>query len=131
MHPKKLRVLVAEGGAGETAEVVRKLFHDAATGLELTVVATMATLIPTIKVVDSEIILLDLEFCRRIMSRSGRWRDNPWPTSAIAFAPDAGAADQRLFARIAGRSRGWLELPLPAKTVQPDDAGADCARDSG
>jgi diguanylate cyclase (GGDEF)-like protein len=61
MSQKKLRVLLAESGDGETAEILRGLFADSEGGLDLAVVATIATLIPTIRVVDPEIILLDLE----------------------------------------------------------------------
>ena len=60
MTQKKLRVLLAEGGDGETAEVLRALFAESEAGLELAVVATVATLIPTIRIVDPELILLDL-----------------------------------------------------------------------
>jgi diguanylate cyclase (GGDEF)-like protein len=61
MSHKKLRVLLAESGDGGTAEILRGLFTDSEGGLELAVVGTIATLIPTIRVVDPEIILLDLE----------------------------------------------------------------------
>jgi diguanylate cyclase (GGDEF)-like protein len=60
MTQKKLRVLLAESGDGETAEALRALFAESEGGLELAVVATVATLIPTIRIVDPELILLDL-----------------------------------------------------------------------
>jgi diguanylate cyclase (GGDEF)-like protein len=60
MNQKKLRILLAEDSSGETAETLRALFADSGVGLELTVVSTLATLIPTVKVADPEIILLDL-----------------------------------------------------------------------
>jgi diguanylate cyclase (GGDEF)-like protein len=65
MTQKKLRILLAEGGDGETAETLRALFAESEGGLELAVVATVATLIPTIRVVDPEIILLDLALSLR------------------------------------------------------------------
>jgi diguanylate cyclase (GGDEF)-like protein len=65
MTQKKLRILLAESGEGETAEILRALFAESAGGLELAVVATVATLIPTIRVVDPEIILLDLALSLR------------------------------------------------------------------
>ena len=65
MTQKKLRILLAESAEGETAETLRALFADSAGGLELAVVATVATLIPTIRVVDPEIILLDLALSLR------------------------------------------------------------------
>ena len=65
MTKKKLRVLLAEGGDGETAENLRALFAESDGELELAVVGTVATLIPTIRVVDPEIILLDLALSLR------------------------------------------------------------------
>src|SRR5256885_1941889 len=59
MVQKKLRILLAEAEPSETAETLRTLFPDAVGGLDLTVVSTMATLVPTAKIVDPEIILLD------------------------------------------------------------------------
>jgi diguanylate cyclase (GGDEF)-like protein len=60
MLQKKLRVLLAEGNPGEAAEALRGLYSDPDMGLELTIVSTVSTLLPTIKVVDPEVILLDL-----------------------------------------------------------------------
>jgi diguanylate cyclase (GGDEF)-like protein len=65
MTQKKIRILLAGDDACETAETVRGLFPDSAGGLDLTVVSTMATLIPTIKTVDPELILLDLALSLR------------------------------------------------------------------
>src|ERR1700687_1647203 len=65
MIQKKLRILLAEGNPSETAETLRVLFPESAGGLALTVVSSLATLIPTVKVVDPEIILLDLTLSLR------------------------------------------------------------------
>lgn len=65
MVQKKLRILLAESEPSETADTLQQLFPDSSGGLDLTVVSTMATLIPTVKVVDPEIILLDLELSMR------------------------------------------------------------------
>src|SRR5215475_13747417 len=65
MVQKKLRILLAETEPSETADTLRTLFPDSSGGLDLTVVSTMATLVPTVKLVDPEIILLDLELSMR------------------------------------------------------------------
>jgi diguanylate cyclase (GGDEF)-like protein len=57
---RKVRILLAEDDAQETADTLGMLFPGATGGLDLTVVSTMATLIPTVKMVDPELILLDL-----------------------------------------------------------------------
>jgi diguanylate cyclase (GGDEF)-like protein len=60
MTHKKLRVLLAEGGNGEAIQSLRALFPETGGGLDLTTVSTITTLIPTIKVVDPEVLILDL-----------------------------------------------------------------------
>jgi len=65
MAQKKLRILLAENSDGDTAETLRALFGGAEDGLELAVVSTIATLIPTVRMVDPEIILLDLALSLR------------------------------------------------------------------
>jgi diguanylate cyclase (GGDEF)-like protein len=60
MTRRRLRLLLAEGTPGETAAVLHELYEGTDPGLDLTVVSTIATLLPTIKVVDPEVILLDL-----------------------------------------------------------------------
>jgi diguanylate cyclase (GGDEF)-like protein len=61
MTQKKVRILLAEDDCAETVDTLGALFPDSTGGLDLTVVSTMATLIPTVKMVDPELMLLDLE----------------------------------------------------------------------
>jgi|SRR5580704_7679950 hypothetical protein len=51
MTQKKIRILLAEDNCAETVENLNALFPDATGGWDLTVVSTMATLIPTVKTV--------------------------------------------------------------------------------
>src|SRR2546423_2038535 len=60
MSARRLRVLLAEVGASETAAALRALYPEPDSALELTIVSSVATLLPTIKVVDPEVILVDL-----------------------------------------------------------------------
>src|SRR5216684_3777088 len=60
MTQRRLRLLLAEGSSGEAAAALHDLYAGSDPGLDLTVVSTIATLLPTIKVVDPEVILLDL-----------------------------------------------------------------------
>src|SRR5216683_1635656 len=60
MTQRRLRLLLAEGSSGEAAAALHELYAGSDPGLDLTVVSTIATLLPTIKVVDPEVILLDL-----------------------------------------------------------------------
>jgi diguanylate cyclase (GGDEF)-like protein len=61
MMQKKGRILLAEDDSQETVATLGALFPDGTGGLDLTMVSTIATLIPTVKMVDPELILLDLE----------------------------------------------------------------------
>jgi DNA-binding NtrC family response regulator len=65
MTRRRLRLLLAEGSAGEVAAALHALYVGNDPGLDLTVVSTIATLLPTIKIVDPEVILLDLELSLR------------------------------------------------------------------
>ena len=60
MTPRRLRLLLAEGSSGETAAALHALYAGNDPSLDLTVVSTVATLLATIKVVEPEVILLDL-----------------------------------------------------------------------
>ena len=60
MTQRRLRLLLAEGNSGEAAAALHALYSENNPGLDLTVVSTVATLLATIKVVDPEVILLDL-----------------------------------------------------------------------
>jgi two-component system, cell cycle response regulator len=60
MTQRRLRLLLAEGSSGEAARALHALYAGTDPGLDLIVVSTVATLLATIKVVDPEVILLDL-----------------------------------------------------------------------
>jgi two-component system cell cycle response regulator len=64
MTERNLRILLAEGPSGEAAATLRELFPDNENRLDLTMVPTVSTLLPTIQVVNPEIILLDLALAR-------------------------------------------------------------------
>jgi diguanylate cyclase (GGDEF)-like protein len=60
MTVKSLRILLAEDDPGAMASSLRVLYPESRGELELTIVTTVATLFPTIAVVNPEVILLDL-----------------------------------------------------------------------
>jgi diguanylate cyclase (GGDEF)-like protein len=60
MSDKTLRILLAESDPSEAIKAVRALYAGADTGLQLTVVSTIATLLSSLKVAHPEVILLDL-----------------------------------------------------------------------
>ena len=64
MTERNLRLLLAEGRSGEAAASLRVLFPENQNNLDLTIVSTISTLMPTIHVVNPEVILLDLSLAR-------------------------------------------------------------------
>jgi diguanylate cyclase (GGDEF)-like protein len=71
MDNKRVRVLLAERERSEVSQGLRTLYPEGAGGLDLTIVSTISTLIPTLNVVDPEVLLLDLSLlqpdCREVV----------------------------------------------------------------
>jgi diguanylate cyclase (GGDEF)-like protein len=64
MSEKKLRIMLAEGHPGETAEALRALYPDGQNGLQLTNVSSVSTLIATLEIANPEVIILDLSLAQ-------------------------------------------------------------------
>jgi two-component system, cell cycle response regulator len=62
-QPKTIRILLAGDATGAAAQALRALYAAPEHALELTAVSSVTTLIPTLVVVDPEVILLDLAVC--------------------------------------------------------------------
>jgi len=108
MTQKKVRILLAEDDSAETVDILAALFPNSTGGLDLTVVSTMATLIPTVKVVDPELILLDLE-----LSLSN-------PLDAVHLVhrsapgiPPVAASDSWLLGRFTVKESKFRPRPIP------------------
>lgn len=60
LHNRKLRVLMAEPDPPQVSKLLRSLFPDDESTLQLTLVSTVSVLLPTIQLVGPEILFLDL-----------------------------------------------------------------------
>src|SRR5215470_14890099 len=60
IYGKKLRVLMAESEPQRVCKMLRSLFPDEESSLQLTMVSTISILLPTIQLVGPEILFLDL-----------------------------------------------------------------------
>jgi len=80
MTEKKLRVLLAESGPGAATAALRALFPEEQKRLDLTVVSAISTLLPTIHVVNPEVILLDLSLVHSDAPDVVRWVHRSAPT---------------------------------------------------
>jgi diguanylate cyclase (GGDEF)-like protein len=98
-HAKKLRVLVAESGNGEIAQLLASLFSAGTDSLELTCVSTEVVLVPTIRLVAPEVIFLDLALFPTeplVALRDLRRVAANIPLIMLASAADKGIAEQCL-----------------------------------
>jgi diguanylate cyclase (GGDEF)-like protein len=59
-HGKRLRVLIAESDPPCVSKMLRSLFPDEESSLQLTMVSTISILLPTIQLVGPEVLFLDL-----------------------------------------------------------------------
>ena len=57
---KKLRVLMAETDPPRISKMLRSLYPDEESALQLTLVSTVSVLLPTIQLVGPEVLFLDL-----------------------------------------------------------------------
>src|SRR5579871_5366966 len=60
IHGRKLRVLMAEAEPLRISRMLRSLFPDEESSLQLTTVSTISILLPTIQLVGPEVLFLDL-----------------------------------------------------------------------
>jgi len=94
MNGKSLRILLAEDVHGEAAESLRALFPEDQNRLELTVVSTISTLLPTIQTVNPEMILLDLALTRPEPLEAVRRVHRTAPDVPLIVFADAADKDQ-------------------------------------
>lgn len=80
MSVKKVRVLLAEGDGGQNAGALRALFPEDGSGLELTVVSAVSTLIASLEMAAPEVIFLDLALAC------------PYPVDAVHYVHRAAPA---------------------------------------
>jgi DNA-binding NarL/FixJ family response regulator len=64
VSPRRLRVLLAEGRSGVAASCLQSLFPRLEESLDLSVVASVATMLSMTKVSNPEVMLLDLSLAR-------------------------------------------------------------------
>lgn len=117
MSQKKLRVLLAEGGSGDTATALRALYPEPAGRLELTVVSTIATLLPTIKVVEPEVILLDLSLSLREPGDAVHLVHRTAPGIPLIALADADRKDQAAQTLSQGATDYLLKGYIDARTL--------------
>lgn len=113
MSGKKLRVLLAEGGSGEVAGALRALFPAAQVRLDLTVVSAVSILIPTVEIVNPEVIFLDLSLAGPDPLDAVRRVHRAAPAAPLIVIAELG--DKNLAAQSLGQGaldyllKGWLD----------------------
>ena len=91
--PKNIRILLAGDNDGRAAQALRALFCEPEHELELTAVSTMATLLPTLGVVNPEIIVLDIAISRENARETVRRLHRATPNIPLVVLADESKKD--------------------------------------
>jgi len=91
--PKNIRILLAGDNDGRAAQALRALFCEPEHELELTAVSTMATLLPTLGVVNPEIIVLDIAISRENPRETVRRLHRATPSIPLVVLADEAKKD--------------------------------------
>jgi two-component system, cell cycle response regulator len=86
--PKNIRILLAGDNDGRAAQALRALFCEPEHELELTAVSTIATLWPTLGVVNPEIIVLDIAITRENAREAVRRLHRATPSIPLVVLAD-------------------------------------------
>ncbi|HLK03736.1 MAG TPA: diguanylate cyclase [Candidatus Acidoferrum sp.] len=99
LQGRKLRVLMAEAEPAQVSKMLRSLFPDDESSLQLTIVSTISILLPTIQLVGPEILFLDLATSGQDALATVRTvhRAAPsLPLITVATTPEKSVAEQSL-----------------------------------
>ena len=118
MTRRRLRLLLAEGGPGEVAASLHALYAGQEPGLELTVVSSVATLMPTIKIVEPEVILLDLSLSLREPQETVHLVHRTAPGVPLLVFANSNEKEQAARSLSAGAMDYFLKGPVEAETLQ-------------
>jgi diguanylate cyclase (GGDEF)-like protein len=91
--PKNIRILLAGDNDGRAAQALRALFCEPEHELELTAVSTIATLLPTLGVVNPEIIVLDIAIVRENAREAVRRLHRATPSIPLVVLADEAKKD--------------------------------------
>lgn len=117
MSERRLRLLLAEGSPSEAAATLRDLYDGRDPGLDLTVVSTVETLLATIKVVDPEVILLDLAMNLREPMDAVHLVHRIAPGVPLIVFADPAAKDQAIRSLAEGAMDYMLKGGMDAHTL--------------
>jgi diguanylate cyclase (GGDEF)-like protein len=91
--PKNIRILLAGDNDGRAAQALRALFREPEHELELTAVSTIDTLLPTLGVVNPEIIVLDIAIVRNNVREAVRRLHRAAPSIPLVVLADEANKD--------------------------------------
>ena len=94
MNNKRVRVLLAERENSEVAQGLRTLYPESAEGLDLTIVSTVNTLIPTLNVVDPEVLVLDVSLLQPEFREMVRHIHRAAPDAPLVILADPAEKEQ-------------------------------------
>src|SRR5260370_6082787 len=118
MTQSRLRLILGEESTGEAAAALQELFTGNDPGLDLTVVSTIATLLPAIKVVDPEVILLDLALSLREPMDAVHLVHRTAPGVPLIVVADPSQKEQAIRSLAEGATDYVLKGHLDAHTLE-------------
>jgi len=111
-------LLLAEESPGEAAAALQSLYAGTDPGLDLTVVSAIATLLPTIKVVDPEVILMDLALSLREPMDAVHLVHRTAPGVPLIVAVDPSQKEQAVRSLAEGATDYVLKGHIDAHTLE-------------
>jgi diguanylate cyclase len=122
--PKNIRILLAGDNDGRAAQALRALFCEPEHELELTAVSTIATLLPTLGVVNPEIIVLDIAIARNNVRETVRRLHRAAPSIPLVILADEAKKDAAKEALLEGAMDYILREYLDTATLSRIFRGA-------
>jgi len=118
MDEKKLRVLVAEDATGETSATLREMYPEREGHLDLTDVGSLSTLLPTIVMVNPDLVLVDLVLVRPESIEGIRRVRRAAPQVPLVVIADKSEREEAIRCLDAGAVDYLLKGFMDARTVE-------------
>src|SRR5262249_10827914 len=115
---KKLRVLVAEDSEGEAASALRAIYAEEAGRLDLTTIGSFSTLLPTIAMVNPDVMMLDLRLVKHDRVEEVRGIHRAAPEVQIIVLGDSAEQEEAARCLEAGAINYLLKGFMDPRTVE-------------
>jgi diguanylate cyclase (GGDEF)-like protein len=115
---QKLRVLIAEGPSGKAASALREFFPSEQGGFELTEVSGVSTLLASLKLINPEVILLDLALANPDVLGTVRLIHRTKPDVPLVVIGDSGKKEIAVASLREGATDYFLKNHIDPRSVE-------------